>query len=1012
MKTNNNNKHSNNNPNQSGGESLPNIVSIGINIGAQNTIYSSFSKVEKYFISQVLLSDVSSRTIPSIIVYTDDHRLYGEPAKASLKRFYKSSYINLSRLIGFNPKSSFYKCEFLKPKEDRKNNYSFSYLGNPVKEKEELTGKFYSYLKKPDNLSEEVKENEKDKENEKEKVKKKERKKSVNDEMGYEKIESDNILTDFLSLLNDFYFNQQEIKYDRITLSIPDYFTLFQRKRMQNILENIQDKKVIVTSESTAITMYYGYTKYRDMFIRGKIGVDRHIRKNIIFIDIGYSKTSFIFSTFTYNEFKVLNVKCLPYLGGRNLDFIILKKLIDKFLNKKEVKEAKEKRGDKTILDPKIKYRLLEAIEKTRKALTVNKDAVITVDSLYADIDLEEEITKNQFEKDIKEEFLDIFEKELKSFLKNIKENFRNYEIDSIEMCGELVRTPKLQEIVKEVTKLDISKKILIDECPSVGAALYGYYKYGNFPINTFEKFYEYNYYKYECYQELIPIDNKVNIDKLIKIQQKEKLYEYLDKDYFDHFYLNLPKEYFNKIKIVNIKLKYKDIPEIKDFIDNLDLYEINVQLQEIVKLNPNHNDIMKLLYCSNDMFEISFKSLLEENYKKLITKNGLITEKKLIKEGNGELKEQLERHKEKDKDYTKFIMKKNKVSIKLYKYKPDINSLNNPEYKNEIIEIERELRNVKNIEEIEKIENKVHILITKTKNEIIKKKDEDFNKRKKEIKGELENIRKDSKVKEFQNKIEKILKEINQFQYSPENMKKIEDFLSDITAENTQLLLKNEINQVFKKINLYENSIIKKYEKYVENIKNEINKNNIESFKKSPLEYIQKQILKKKIKEEIENPIKKVEKSNKIKPGKNNEVHSSEKKTEEWGEKIYDEDINEDIIKEKSEFYNKTLFDLYEKINEKNKENLYLILDNYDEIEIKRHNILFIIYLLENKLKGVEFAGNKDVKNILTYIQKCKDSLYELYKEKVPKKEKENIARYKRIIDGFAFQYNIQNIN
>ena len=56
-------------------------VSIGINIGAQNTIYSSFGKVEKNFISQVLLSDVSSRTIPSIIVYKDDHRLYGESVK-------------------------------------------------------------------------------------------------------------------------------------------------------------------------------------------------------------------------------------------------------------------------------------------------------------------------------------------------------------------------------------------------------------------------------------------------------------------------------------------------------------------------------------------------------------------------------------------------------------------------------------------------------------------------------------------------------------------------------------------------------------------------------------------------------------------------------------------------------------------------------------------------------------------------------------------------------------------
>ena len=142
----------------------------------------------------------------------------------------------------------------------------------------------------------------------------------------------------------------------------------------------------------------------------------------------------------------------------------------------------------------------------------------------------------------------------------------------------------------------------------------------------------------------------------------------------------------------------------------------------------------MKLLYSSNDMFEIVFKYLLDENNTKLKTKNDFITEKKLIKEGNGKLKEQLKMHIEKDKHYTNFIMKKNKVSINLYKYKPDINSLNNTEYKKEIIEIERQLRNVKNIDEIEKIEKKVQELIKKTENEIKKKKDEDFNKRKKEI--------------------------------------------------------------------------------------------------------------------------------------------------------------------------------------------------------------------------------------------------------------------------------------
>ena len=433
------NKTSGGNP-QNGEGTSTNLISIGINIGAQNTIYSSFSKVNtKSFISQVLLSDVASRVIPSILVYTDDHRLYGETAKASMKRFFDSTYINLSRLIGFNPECEFYLREF---GEDKDKKYpKYSYLGRPLKNhSKKLTGKFQGYVDKPITKGKNQ-QNHADEGNEK----------------NYEEVSADIILSDFLSLLHDFYFKQQNLNYDVITLSIPDYFTIYQKERMKTILETIhKGKKVFVTTESTAITMYYGYTKYRDMFIRGKIGVDQLIKKNIVFIDIGYSKTSFIFSTFNYKEFKIKKVKCLPFLGGRNLDFIILKKLMDKFTKKTEVIESMKKKRINNILDPKSTYRLLESIEKTRKALTVNKDAMITVDSLYDEIDLEDEIKKEEFEQDIKVEFLDIFKKELELFLKDIRQSDV---IDDIEMCGELVRTPILQDIVKKLSKLEISKK-------------------------------------------------------------------------------------------------------------------------------------------------------------------------------------------------------------------------------------------------------------------------------------------------------------------------------------------------------------------------------------------------------------------------------------------------------------------------------------------------------------------------------------------------------------------------
>ena len=57
-------------------------------------------------------------------------------------------------------------------------------------------------------------------------------------------------------------------------------------------------------SDSTAITLYFGYKKYKEYFIvqnpgnnnNNVLSVNPTIIKNIIFIDIGHSKTSFILS--------------------------------------------------------------------------------------------------------------------------------------------------------------------------------------------------------------------------------------------------------------------------------------------------------------------------------------------------------------------------------------------------------------------------------------------------------------------------------------------------------------------------------------------------------------------------------------------------------------------------------------------------------------------------------------------------------------------------------------------
>ena len=188
--------------------------------------------------------------------------------------FFSSSYSNLIRLLGFNIKVDFFKDEYEK----------YTYYGRIQKNE-----KFKCYNK--------------------------------------EEISSSMIIADYLSLINKFFFkkdkNEENVNYDFTTLSVPDYYTDYHKQELKLICESLGMKDINIINESTAITMYYGYTKYRDMFVENK-EVKKTNENNIIFIDIGHSKTTFIYSNFKYNEFKVKKVKNLPFIGGRNFDLSIM----------------------------------------------------------------------------------------------------------------------------------------------------------------------------------------------------------------------------------------------------------------------------------------------------------------------------------------------------------------------------------------------------------------------------------------------------------------------------------------------------------------------------------------------------------------------------------------------------------------------------------------------------------------------------------------------------------------
>ena len=417
---------------------------LGINIGSLNSTVTIGQQLNSalLFKTELLLSETSARTCPSILSFGETHRVIGDQAALVLRKNLKSSFQYINRFIGFDPKTPFSSTEL----------QNYYYVGDTY---DPQTNKF-SY--------------------------------TINGEK--KQISPEEIVTSYLHLLYNGYVTQKNLNPECIVFIVPDYFTCSQKNEYLQIAESIGIKNDIhLVNESSAITLYFGYKKYKDYFIRKNEGksatIDPSITKYILFIDAGHSKVTFVLSKLAYNLFTVLDTATIPFLGGRDFDEAIYKFCCEKFNKDNGIDISKNN---------KIKIRLLTPISKARKTLTVNKDAQISVDSLSDDIDFSLLLTRENFEKLI-EDKVKLFKQELINFIQRNKQNYPNIDITNVEMAGELMRTPVLERTVKEICKIEMSKTILTDECLSVGCSLYGALLKGVFPIKNFKGIYHLNHY-------------------------------------------------------------------------------------------------------------------------------------------------------------------------------------------------------------------------------------------------------------------------------------------------------------------------------------------------------------------------------------------------------------------------------------------------------------------------------------------------------------------------------------
>ena len=562
---------------------------IGISVGSKSTIIGAYSKG----VFKVVLSDTSSRTIPTIISFSDKERSFGDIAFNRNRVNFKSTIIYPNRWLGIK-------------------------FTNNLKEEEAK----YANLSPVKNL--------------------------IDDTLGFNiniKGEKkffflEEIMGSFFNKIKNIWLNQNIYTEHNIVVSIPDYCTVYEREAMLNSMFISGLNCSSLLNESSAISINYAFQKLKEL--------NPNIPRIVCFIDLGHSQLTIFYAEFTTKTIKVLSVSSERFCGARDMDYLIAEAISGDFL---------KQHGEDLLDSPKAKISLLNTVNKIRKTLTVNKEGTISIDEIIKGKDLVFNLTRENMEKIISP-ILQKFENLCKISLNKFQKlGYTINNLHSVEMVGDTLRTPCLENIIRNVFKKDLSKTLIPDECIAKGCALFAMMNsFNNYQI---QNFYIQHYNPYTIILEYPDIQNGQMVNAYLNIFEEGD---------------NLPKVKKFTLKRkdpklgndINIKLMYKNVKELDTFQDKL--------IQEyIIHIPPNnYNDI-----------ELEYE--LNRNCIPRLVKVSILNEKikfDLIKQNFGLPQEYLENFQieEIGRDEKDLLMKdtiayKNSLEEYIYKMREKINS-------------------------------------------------------------------------------------------------------------------------------------------------------------------------------------------------------------------------------------------------------------------------------------------------------------------------------------------------
>ena len=237
-------------------------------------------------------------------------------------------------------------------------------------------------------------------------------------------------------------------------ITVPAYFNDSQRQATKDAgrIAGLEVKRII--NEPTAASLAYGFNK------------DQKKEKTIAVYDLGGGTFDVSILELGEGVFEVKSTNGDTHLGGDDFDRRVMQWLVEEFKNDTGIDLSQ----DRMALQ-----RLREASEKAKIELSNMQQTEINLPFITADATgpkhLQRTLTRARFE----QMCMDLIERTRNPCMKALADaGLTAAQIDEVILVGGSTRTPRVQQMVREIFGKEPSKGVNPDEAVAVGAAIQG----------------------------------------------------------------------------------------------------------------------------------------------------------------------------------------------------------------------------------------------------------------------------------------------------------------------------------------------------------------------------------------------------------------------------------------------------------------------------------------------------------------------------------------------------------